>query len=158
MKNLAFLFKNNKNCINNFKEEICRGAKRKTERTPVLPCDSLINIIKTRQDPIILPDEYYPPWLLNLPSKRVYNRVNDYEIGACMGTNMPDPELVPGLFKFIDIARRKKHIVIASRKNQSREIKALKGYVNRRMTFYHPDDGSGDEDFNAEEDLEEDEE
>jgi hypothetical protein len=145
MKNLLFSFGNSKNKINYFKEQICRGAKRKTERTPVLPCDSLINIIKSRQDPVILPDEYYPPWLLNIPSKRVYNRANDFELGAYMGNRLPDPEIVPGLFKFIDIARKKKHVEQVCRFNQNKKAKALKSIKSKKMIFNHPDDVTDDE-------------
>ena len=45
--------------------------------------DDIVNIFKDRQDPVILPSEYYPNWLFeNLGSQMsVQQRVEDFEMG-----------------------------------------------------------------------------
>ena len=94
--NVSSVFSTKSLSILNFKYEINKGAKRKSERTPVLPAENLINIAKSRQDPIILTDEYYPKWLhdeLN-PEKNLINTPFQLEYMALMGMGIPNENQV----------------------------------------------------------------
>lgn len=44
-----------------------RGAKRKGEKkSDAILSEHIVNVFKNREDVVILPDEFYPPWVLNL--------------------------------------------------------------------------------------------
>jgi hypothetical protein len=44
-----------------------RGAKRKGEKKEIVHSQHVLNVFKrTKEDVKILPDEYYPPWVLDL--------------------------------------------------------------------------------------------
>lgn len=71
--------------INSIKQEISRGAKRKTEKTAVEYSHHFINIAKEREDVVILPNEYYPPWLFDMPRDRLFNDLPTYNYLAMTG-------------------------------------------------------------------------
>jgi len=44
-----------------------RGAKRKGDKkSDAILSEHIVNVYKNREDVVILPDEFYPPWVLNL--------------------------------------------------------------------------------------------
>lgn len=45
---------------------ISRGAKRKGEKKEIVHSQHVLNIYKNADDVKVLPNEYYPPWVMNL--------------------------------------------------------------------------------------------
>ena len=103
--------------INQYKFQISKGAKRKTERTPVQDCDHLLNIAKDRDDSVIVTDEYYPPWLLEMtyPDAQLNSSFDNWDFMALVGQDMPTEENI------IDIMRSQKKLCVRNHKIRNRQ-------------------------------------
>jgi hypothetical protein len=57
----------NKNPLNNIiTEATLRGPKKKAEKKDIVKSEHILNFYKNADDVAILPDEYYPKWVLEL--------------------------------------------------------------------------------------------
>lgn len=105
-----------------FKFDICKGAKRKVERFEVQKTEHLINIVKSRKDPILLPDKYYPQWLL--PFSEFKLEPKDYDKKAYMGNDLPTPEEAVTLFRSLKRMNRYYNQERSLERYSKRELKA----------------------------------
>ena len=53
-----------------------RGPKKKSEKKDMVKSEHILNFYKNSDDVAILPDEYYPKWVLNLSEFRF--NANEY--------------------------------------------------------------------------------
>jgi hypothetical protein len=69
--NFLKLFRTIRTPFNNILTQTVRGAKKKGEKKgDVILTEHILNVHKTQDDIAILPDEYYPPWVLNLQHEK----------------------------------------------------------------------------------------
>ncbi len=83
--------------INTYNHYVCKGAKRKMERTQVLPTEHLINITKNRRDPYIISDDFYPPWVMRNQDMQI--SPSHYEFFAFTGQGLPEDYDCPSIFR-----------------------------------------------------------
>ncbi len=101
---LASVLRNTSFGINSYKANIIKGAKRKMERTVVLPSEHLTNLVKNRKDSILLTDEFYPPWVLR--QQCINHEPHVYDFMAFVGHALPDPYDVPVIVKTLKNAHK----------------------------------------------------
>jgi hypothetical protein len=61
-----FKFLRNINPVNNILVQTTRGPKKKAEKKDIIKSEHILNFYKNADDVAILPDEYYPKWVLDL--------------------------------------------------------------------------------------------
>ena len=110
--------------INSYKINLIRGAKRKMERTPVLPSEHLTNLVKNRKDSVLLTDEYYPPWVLR--QQCINHEPHVYDFMAFVGHALPDPYDVP--------------VIVKTLKNANKEYKFQSQTENQSNRTFRRDD------------------
>lgn len=163
--NLKQIFRKSNNLIN-YNFNISRGAKRKTERTPVLPAENLINIVKNRSDPVILTDEYYPQWLLDElgHEKKLLNKFYQWEYISLMGKGIPNENQVIDVLRSGSKDRRTRKRLLFNyysgkrpTKSGSRKNESDSQVMNYENYFTESEEEDGDISDN-ENDNEEDEE
>lgn len=118
MSYIGSLFKS-KSRLNNYRDMIARGAKRKSDRLAVQPSEHLLNIMKSKEDTPILPDKYYPPWLFQM-SHLSYDAYDSAMHLAC-GIRMPDPQDVVTFFR--------------THKRQNQKFNSVREYVKNNNKF-----------------------
>jgi hypothetical protein len=68
-----------------------RGAKRKGDKkSDAVLSEHIINVFKNRDDVVILPDEFYPPWVLNLANTPMM--IEEAMGNAAWGMTLPPME------------------------------------------------------------------
>jgi hypothetical protein len=85
--NFLKLLRPSKSPINNIIINTSRGAKRKGEKKEAgILTEHVLNIYKNAEDVAILPDEYYPRWVLDLarPQMCLEEFFANSAIGTCV--------------------------------------------------------------------------
>jgi hypothetical protein len=71
-----FKFLRTPTTLNNTLLSTTRGPKKKSEKKDMVKSEHILNFYKNSDDVAILPDEYYPKWVLDLSTFK-YN-ANEY--------------------------------------------------------------------------------
>jgi hypothetical protein len=88
--NIFKLLRTYKSPLNNLTlSSTTRGAKRKGEKkSDAVLSEHILNVYKNRDDVAILPDEYYPPWVLRLAEPQM--KVEEMIGNAAWGMTLPE--------------------------------------------------------------------
>jgi hypothetical protein len=70
------------NPIKNILNETLRGPKKKAEKKDMVKSEHILNFYKNAEDVVILPDEYYPKWVMEL-DKYPYNLDESLDLYMC---------------------------------------------------------------------------
>lgn len=89
--NILKLLRPSKSPLNNITLSLTtRGAKRKGDKkSDAVLSEHILNVYKNRDDVSILPDEYYPPWVLRLAEPDM--RAEEMAGNAAWGMTLPSP-------------------------------------------------------------------
>ena len=98
--------------INCYSKFICKGAKRKSERTAVEETEEFINIVKARKDPITLGNEFYPPWMHDFMNHRTMIFYSQFDYFALGGGGIPGNGDIVRFFKLYKQQIRRNRIML----------------------------------------------
>jgi hypothetical protein len=85
--NLIKLLRSSRSPFNNVMIETTRGAKRKGEKKEAgILSEHILNVYKNAEDVAILPDEYYPKWVMDLarPNMSLEEFFGNSVLGTCV--------------------------------------------------------------------------
>jgi hypothetical protein len=94
-----FKFLRNTNPVNNIQNITIRGPKKKSDKKDMVKSEHILNFYKNADDVVILPDEYYPKWVLELHEFR-YN-VDETLNNAIAGHLIPPTQHMHTIFRSI---------------------------------------------------------